>query len=120
MSTHAEAMPQSAQTVSRIIVSTDALPEGDRARLIREELSKVLNLDITPLGEGVPRQRMDYVAAGPVGFSLLDGSPSRVVRSRRHLPDCDENFLFGLFLGGWDNPQPQWPLVHAWARERGS
>jgi AraC-like DNA-binding protein len=102
MSTNTEAMPDRAQPVPRMVVSTDALPERDRARLVREDLSKSLNLDIIPLSDAIPRQRVDYVAAGSVGFSLLEGSPSRFVRSQRHLRDCDENFLFGLFVGGWE------------------
>lgn len=102
MAMHADGTLDRAQPASRIVVSTDAFPERDRVHLIRDELSKALNLEITPLSDGVPRQKMDHIAAGPVGFSLLEGSPSRFVRSQRHLRDCDENFLFGLFIRGWE------------------
>ena len=86
--------------VSRLVVSTDALPERDRVPFFREELSRVLNVDITPLSEGLPRHAMNYVAAGPIGVSLLEGSPSRYLRTRRHLSDSDENFTLGIFTRG--------------------
>jgi len=88
--------------VPRLVVSTDALAERDRVPFFREELSRVLNVDITPLSEGLPRHAMNYVAAGPIGVSLLEGSPSRYVRTRRHLSDSDENFTLGIFTRGWE------------------
>jgi AraC-like DNA-binding protein len=96
----------------RIVVSTDTMPERDRLPFFRDELTKVLNVDINPLSEGVPRYAMDHVAAGPIGFNLLEGTPARYLRSRRHLGDADENFTLGIFRSGWENFSQNGKSVH--------
>jgi AraC-like DNA-binding protein len=66
----------------------------------RDELARVLNVDITPLGNGPPRHGLDYVDAGPIGISRQQGSPCLCHRTQRHLRDCDENFTLGLVTRG--------------------
>ena len=78
---------------ARFSISTDWLPERDRLPFYREELSKVLNVDVTPLGERAPRHAMSHVSAGPIGLGRLLGSPTRYLRTRSHLNDSDVNHL---------------------------
>jgi len=94
--------PPEARVLPRLQISTDWMPERDRVPFFREELAKVLSVAMTPLDERPPRHAMDYVTAGPIGFSKLEGSPTRYVRTRRHLQDSDNDFTFGYFTKGWE------------------
>lgn len=44
--------PVGPPALARFEISTDALPLRDRVPFFREELTKVLNVDLTPLSEG--------------------------------------------------------------------
>jgi AraC-like DNA-binding protein len=79
--------------------STDWLPERDRLDFFKGELSKLLALDVEPLDER-PKHAMHVVEAGPVAFSQVQCSPTRVARRRDHLKDCDDGFLFILVTSG--------------------
>lgn len=79
--------------------STDWLPERDRLDFFKGELSKLLALDVEPLDDR-PRHVMDVVEAGPVAFSRVEASATRVSRRRDHLSDGDEGFLFFLMIAG--------------------
>src|SRR3954451_3367941 len=92
---HAAEQPP-AEIVPHLVLPTDRLPEQHRLPLSREGLSEVVSVDITPVCAGVPCPATGFVAAGPIGVSLLQGSPSRSVQTRRHLDQSDENFTIGF------------------------
>jgi len=100
MSMNEQALLQ--QPLPRMVVSTDKVCERDRVPFFRDELARILNLEMTPLSEGPPQFVMNHIAAGPIGFNLMEGTPSRYLRTRRHLADCDENFTFGIFTSGFE------------------
>jgi AraC-like DNA-binding protein len=79
--------------------STDWIPEPERLDFFKGELSKLLALDVEPL-DGRPRHVMKVVEAGPISFSEVHASPTRVARRRNHLNDCDDGFLFILVTEG--------------------
>lgn len=82
-------------------VSTDQVPESDRVAFFREELARIVRVDITPITEGLPRHSLSFTPAGPVGIGHAVGSPSRYVRDRRHLADSDDHFNFAILERGW-------------------
>lgn len=86
--------------VPRVVVTTDDVPERERVAFFREELARILLTDIDPLDEGPPRHSIAFTAVGRVGYAVLEGTPSRYVRTRRHLADCDEDFTLALFDQG--------------------
>ncbi len=85
---------------TRIVLSTDHVPEKDRVPFFREELSRLLNVDVRPLDERLPRYSMAFRLAGPASLSRMEGSPSHYLRTRRHLRDSDEDFTFVLVERG--------------------
>lgn len=88
------------RAIPRFIVSTDAVPVRDRAPYFREEMSRLLRLDMTPLTELPPHYTMDFTAAGPISISEMRGSPTRFVRAPGHVRDGDGDFTFVLFQRG--------------------
>ncbi len=88
---------------TRLVLSTDAVPERDRLPFFVEEMSRILRTDMTPLADGPPRFFMDFTEAGPTSFALLQGTPSRHLRTRQHIGDSNEDFTFVLFNAGWQS-----------------
>ena len=85
---------------SRASISTDALRPQDREAFGREELSNVLEMEVEPLADSPPRYKLSYSPAGPVGFFNIEGSPTRYIRSRRHVQNSDDDFTFVLLDSG--------------------
>jgi AraC-like DNA-binding protein len=91
----------SARPTPSFYVSTDQVPVRDRVAFFREELARIVRVDITPISDGVPRHSLSFTPAGPVGIGHAVGSPSRYVRDRRHLADSDDQFNFSMVERGW-------------------
>jgi AraC-like DNA-binding protein len=90
---------------ARLIISTDALPERHRIPFFREEMSRILLVEMSPLSEGPPRFSMDFTQAGPTGFALMQGTAARHRRTRSHLSDANEDFTFVIFNKGWQSTE---------------
>src|SRR5262245_6211721 len=86
--------------VSRFIVSTDSVPERERAPFFREEVAKFVNLEVVPLSPQAPRYAADLYSEGAVNIGDMQTSPTRFVRSRVHLRDSDDGFTLGLLDRG--------------------
>jgi AraC-like DNA-binding protein len=84
----------------RFRFSTDLIPERERVAFFKEELAKVLRLDVDLLSDSAPSYAIDSILAGPVAINTVQGSPTRVIRTGAHLADDDDNFLFVLHTGG--------------------
>lgn len=84
----------------RASLTTDVLPERDRLGYFRDELGRLLNLEVEPLGEAKVHYTIDSVLAGSILVNTMVGSPTHFVRDRRHLRDSDDNFTFVLFERG--------------------
>jgi AraC-like DNA-binding protein len=84
----------------RFRFSTDLVPERERVAFFKEELAKVLRLDVELLGDSSPSYAIDSVLAGPVAINTVQGSPTRVSRTGAHLADGDDSLLFVLHTGG--------------------
>ena len=80
--------------------STDLLPERDRVPFFKDELSKLLTCDVEILDDK-PRHAMSFLQAGPVALGSVQVSPSRAIRTRNHVKDCSDDFLFVLHSAGW-------------------
>ncbi len=83
----------------RFSFSTDMVPETDRVGFFREELSKVLRLEVELLDDSPPQYAIESILAGPVAINSVQGSPTRVSRSKAQLVDDDDSFLFLLHTG---------------------
>jgi AraC-like DNA-binding protein len=84
------------QGPGRFSFSTDLVPERDRVGFFREELAKVLGLDVELLDDKPPKYQIDSILAGPIAINMVRGSPTRVSRTKAKLADSDDGFMFVL------------------------
>ena len=80
----------------KVSFSTDLVAESDRVGFFKEELARMLRLDVELLDNDLPKYEMSSIAAGPVAISTLEGSPTRVSRTASHLGDGDNGFLLTM------------------------
>lgn len=84
----------------RFSFSTDMVPEHDRVGFFREELARLLRLEIKLLDKSPPKYAIETIAAGPVGLNIVHAAATRFSRTKQQLADADNDFLFILHTGG--------------------
>lgn len=82
--------------------STDFLAERDRVPFIKEEVSKIVSLDIELLDDR-PRFVIDRAVIGPATVHAGEITPTSFLRRRPHLRDCNDDFLLHHMVGGWQH-----------------
>ncbi|MCB1489261.1 MAG: helix-turn-helix transcriptional regulator [Bauldia sp.] len=96
-----DSAPAPSWAVPRFSFSTDAIPERDRNAFFRERLTALLDFDVELLEGPPPRHTMKLIKAGPVALSDIEVSPTAFRRTRHHVYQNDDFFIFNPMTSGW-------------------